>query len=230
MISRYYKVLSTVVLGVCILCLGSNVFASNFTKLLRQGATLNYMGNSFSTTGELSDKITFSFVGKYPDVQIVVKSSNKKVKPLVLPYTENDSMIPSRLLISVIKDNETGKRFWIIRTEEGNKVINHGFWIVGEYKGQYVTYVSENSFSIMGWKRTDNVPSRSRAFLDNGTLNVSFNNVLVDMNLPGYKTWTNMSPLFFRLDWDKEANWFSITSVTDKYTLQDLSNKNYQRL
>lgn len=158
-----------VFLGISVCSSISNVaLASNFS--IESEWHHITVGYNYSVPGELNDKLTFQVTGKYPQSQFSIISNQKGVKKLDLEYPKNISMVPYNFYVKEIIDNSTGKRFWAILAREGNKVLGWGLWIVGEHNGQYVTYISEQGLSSMGWHRPTNRISRNGITTINGDI------------------------------------------------------------
>lgn len=202
----------------------SAVFADNFswqTSEWKHISPLNstWTPSSFKTTGVLNDSLTFKVSKTGNNTGITVTSSKKGAPALNLPYPSGLALMPYDFYIRTIKDMSTGKTFWVVKANEGNKVINYGSWIIGEYKGKYVVFVSESSLASVGWYRIAKKPIRTAFGLMNGNLYMRMTDVHIDPNLPGYKTWTNINPVFIRLFWDEKSQWFGLERVNTSLDL-----------
>ncbi len=207
MIIRRWIALLLVIIG----CVGSSVLAGNFS-LAKDWHHVGFHERTYTVKGEMNDTITFKVKGNayYSSIQLI--SSRKDIPVLRLPYPEGLNMAPIDFYIKELRDTTSGKRFWVVTSREGNKVIGYGFWIVGEYKGTYVVYVSEQSMRNMGWNRPLHKSSRNYIGVVDGDLYIRLTKVHIDFNLPTYMTWTDEDPVTVRLFWDNTANWFGMVS------------------
>lgn len=193
-------------------CLCGSVWAMTFTgtKDLAYFAnnTMNGPTPKVTTKAQNGETVAFTYYGKY------VKLTSADGTHDYLSFITNDKKIAA-FKIKTIQTIEPNLKLWEIKARSNamNGHANDGFWLVGQKNGKYVTYISQDSLTEMGYGQDSAYPVHSlRTRVINGHYYIDASHAREDAaSSEDLRTVIDFS---VRADWDANAQWFDLYYLT----------------
>lgn len=183
------------------LCLSTSAFAMTFTQMSKQVyLAINESANATAPNGE---KLVLVNEGNC----LKMMSADRNYEYLSFINSDGGSSGIDFSIRDVYTQNPN-MHLWEIIASRGAHAKNCGYWLVGQNGNQYVTYISIDSLSNMGY--TPQEWHRISTSVNNGQYIIkSTHEYLPPGALYGYQMQSALD-LSIRADWDSRAQWFAL--------------------
>ncbi len=151
--------------------------------------------------------VAFEYFGKY------VKLISADGKADYLSFISYDGYTAD-FRIRTLTTHNPAMKLWEIKAIGGamHGSSNSGYWLVGQKNGKFVTYISLDSLTDMGYGKDSAFPYHSLVTrVLNGRYYIDANHEVMPSGAQyGYEL-QNLLDFSVRADWDANAQWFTLT-------------------